>query len=348
MSNIYVSKMMIILILLSLGCNRKEKSGEGRKLEGVISVEGYVIKASPLENKIIIPGTILPNERTEIRTELSGRIEELNFTEGTYVTRGTLLMKVDDSELVAQLQKLEAQIEQAKSDEVRKKQLIEVNGITQEEYDLAATKVRELDADIKLIRTRISKSSIRAPFNGYVGLRAASPGAYVSSGDIISTLVETNPAKVDFSVPEKYAGGIRKGMEINFEVSGLEREFKGKIYAWDPMIDASSRALRVRALSDNSENRLVPGAFVKISLDLETIQNALMIPTLAVVPLMNSQNVYLIKNGMAKLQDIDTGIRDERMIQVTNGLRSGDTLAVTGLLALRNGIRVNVSKVVTE
>ncbi len=346
--NIKLSVLLAISIFFNSACKRTQKSNDPESKDNVISVEGFIVKPATLDNAITIPGTILPNEQIQVRSELSGRIEELNFKEGAFVKKGSLLVKVDDSELKAQLQKLHAQIEQAKADEQRKKQLIEVNGITQEEYDASVTTVKEFEADIALIQTRINKSNIRAPFDGYVGLRLASPGAYVSTGDIISTLVETNPAKIEFNVPEKYAGQIHKGMEVTFNLSGEEKSFVGKVYATDPMIDPSSRALKVRALCDNKKNELVPGAFVQLSLGLEKIKNALMIPTLALVPLVNSENVYVIKNGQAQLTEVTTGSRTENKVQIINGLTKGDTLALTGLLAIRNGMNINVSKIVTQ
>jgi membrane fusion protein (multidrug efflux system) len=337
--------LAVLLFLQVSGCSDKNKLANPQKQGAKLSVEAYIVKSGPVDNVIVVPGTIFPNEQIQVRSELSGRIEELNFTEGTFVKKGTILVKVDDSELKAQLQKLEAQISQAKADESRKKQLIEVNGITQEEYDLSVTKIKEYEADIALIKSRIYKSSIRAPFDGFVGLRFASPGAYVSSGDIISTLVETNPVKVEFNVPEKYVGGIKDKMEVKFSLSGNPREFKGIVYAFDPMIDASSRTLKVRALGNNSGNDLVPGAFVEVSLEMDKITDALMIPTLALVPLMNGQNVYLVKNGRAKLQEVNTGIRNEKMIQVIKGVDELDTVVVTGLLAIRNGVPLIVSKI---
>ncbi len=346
--NIKIGWKLILLLILGISCSRSGNRIDAGNARSVMAVEGYIVKPVPLDNRLIIPGTILPNEQIEVRSELSGRIEELNFTEGTFVKKGALLVKVDDSELLAQLQKLNAQIDQARADQQRKKQLIEVNGITQEEYDSSVTAVKELEADIDLIKTRISKSNIRAPFDGYVGLRMASPGAYVTNGDIISTLVETNPAKIEFNVPEKYAGGIRKGMEVTFTLAGQDKHFSGKVYASDPMIDPASRALKVRALCGNPENRLMPGAFVELSLALEKINDALMVPTLALVPLLNSENVYLIRNGKAMLKQVSTGTRTENRIQITGGVQAGDTLAITGLLAMRNGMQVNISKIVTE
>ncbi len=346
--NTKLTGLLAVIFFFNIACNRTKKGDDPVRRNDQISVEGYVVEPTTLNNEITIPGTILPNEQIEVRSELSGRIEELNFNEGTFVKKGTLLVKVDDSELQAQLEKLNAQMEQARADEQRQKQLIEVNGITQEEYDESVTAVKELEADIDLIKTRIDKSSIRAPFDGFVGLRQASPGAYVSTGDIISTLVETNPAKIEFDVPEKYAGEIHKGMDVSFNLSGQDRIFKGKVYATDPMIDPSSRSLKVRALCENKNNELVPGAFVQLSLGLQDIKNALMIPTIALVPLLNSENVYVIKDGVSKLTEITTGTRTENKVEVTKGLNKGDTLALTGLLALRNDMKINISKIVSQ
>jgi membrane fusion protein, multidrug efflux system len=343
----YPALLIIITFFLGHACSRTD-SGNNKRQTGKIAVEGFIVKQVPLENNITIPGSILPNEQIELRSELSGRIEKLNFIEGTFVRKGDLLVKVDDSELRAQLQKLDAQYDQAIADEQRKKQLIEVNGITQEEYDAAVTAVRGLEADISLIKTRISKSNIRAPFDGYVGLRMQSPGAYVTTGDIISTLVETNPAKIEFNVPERYVSGIHKGMIVTFNTSGDDTEYKGRVYANDPMIDLSSRSLKVRAVCENPQNKLVPGAFVELSLGLQKIDNALMVPTTALVPLLNSQNVYIVKNGTARLQEVTTGIRTENRVQITKGVQTGDTLALTGLLALRNGMPVSISEIVTH
>jgi membrane fusion protein (multidrug efflux system) len=223
-----------------------------------------------------------------------------------------------------------------------------MNGISQDEYDLAFTRLRELDADIDLIKTRINKSSIEAPFDGTIGLRMASMGAYVSPGDIITTLVQLNPIKIEFNVPEKYATFIKKGQIVNFQLSGGEKVYQGTIYATDPFIDPSIRALKVRALAENQENSLVPGAFVELTLELERINNALLIPTTAIVPLMNSQNVFVLKNGLAISTEIKTGIRKESLIQVTEGVTVGDSIAVTGLLSLRNRMPVTVSKIIQE
>ena len=137
-------------------------------------------------------------------------------------------------------------------------------------------------------------------------------------------------------------------MTVTFSPSGEDAEYIGRVYANDPMIDPSSRSLKVRALCDNPENKLVPGAFVELTLGLDKINNALMVPTTALVPLLNSQNVYIVKDGTALLREVTTGIRTEDRVQITKGVQTGDTLALTGLLALRNGMLVDVSQIVTH
>ncbi len=331
--------------MLVMGCDDKEQQGN-RRSTSQVQVEGYVAQPKLLENRIVASGTILPNEQIELRSELSGRIEQLNFEEGSFVQKGTLLVKVDDAELRAQRSKFEAQLKIAAEDLERKKQLIAISGVSQEEYDVSQSRVDELTAELDLLKSRIRKATIYAPFSGHVGLRYASNGAFISTGDIISTLVQRDPVKIEFELPERYVGGIRNGLMVDFTVSGTDEAYQAEIYATDPMIDPSSRALKVRALSPNKEAKLVPGAFVELSVGLERIENALMVPTLAIVPLLNSQNVYVVKNNRAYLREVSTGIRKEKEVQITEGLQAGDTVATTGLLALKDSMSVQVAKVI--
>jgi membrane fusion protein (multidrug efflux system) len=171
-----------------------------------------------------------------------------------------------------------------------------------------------------------------------------SEGAWVSTGEIISTLVQTDPVKVEFSVPEWYAACLKKGMSVQFTIAGLENPLNAEIYATEPQIDASTRAMKVRALTPNTSGLLIPGAFAELTINLGTIKDAIMVPTLTLVPLLNSQNVFLVKNERAQLTEVETGIRNEKMIQITQGIANGDTIATSGLLSLKEFMPVSVIK----
>ncbi len=328
-------------VILSCSNNKTETKQQAKS---VMEIEAFVVAASPLDNIIKTTGSILPNEKMELRSEVSGRIEKLGFQEGAPVKKGAVLVQIDDSELRAQLQKFNAQMRIAKEDENRKRQLLEINGIAQEIYDASLTKLEELEADIALTNSKIRKSKIEAPFSGTIGLRFVSEGAWVSTGEIISTLVQNDPVKVEFSVPEKYAPDLNKGMAVEFTIAGLEETVVAKIYATEPQIDATTRSMKVRALTSNPGGLLIPGAFAELTINLGTIEKALMIPTYTIVPLLNGQNVFVYKNGRAILTAVETGIRTEKMIQITSGLNDGDTIATTALLSLKDYMPVTVKK----
>lgn len=333
--------LITALILVSCGGGKAGKKEERRQK---MEIEAFVVSTSNLDNIIKTTGSILPNEKMELRSEVSGRIEKIGFTEGSQVQKGALLVQIDDSELLAQLQKLNAQLRIAKEDENRKQQLLAINGISQEIYDASLAKLEELEADIALTNSKIRKSKIIAPFSGKIGLRLVSEGAWVSTGEIISTLVQSDPVKVEFSVPERYAGNLEKGMNVSFTLTGLAETVNAEIYATEPQIDASTRSMRVRALTPNKAGKLIPGAFAELTINLGTITDALMVPTLTIVPLLNSQNIFVVKKGRAQLVEVQTGIRTEKMLQITEGISDGDTVATTGLLALKDYMPVSVIK----
>jgi membrane fusion protein (multidrug efflux system) len=332
------------LIGMLASCHKKQTSNPDFS-SNRLQVEVFVTKAGTISNIIQVPGSILPNEQMVLKSEIPGRITMLNFTEGVAVPKGTLLVQIDDSEYKAELKKYEAQLKLAIEDESRKKELLSMKGVSQEVYDLAFTKREELLANIDLVKSKIRKSGIIAPFDGIVGLRYVSLGAYVTNSDVIATLVQIDPVRIEFSIPEKYASMVSSPMEISFIVAGSESVFNASVYAIEPMIDPASRTLRVRARTENRQHRLVPGSFANLTIDMEEIEGAVMIPTQAIIPALNSQNVYLVKNGTAVIRKVETGIQNSSMIQITDGVSSEDTLILTGLLALRDKMPVKVTKV---
>jgi membrane fusion protein (multidrug efflux system) len=339
-------KQLIILSSLAglLACSGTADSPEGavKKAEGV---DVFYVDFGPLQNSIVVSGSLLPNEEVDIRSEVAGRIDQLNFSEGSRVAKGKLILKIDDAEWRAQLAKAKSQLDLAEKDKQRKGKLLEAKGLSQEEYDQSLSRVQELQAEVQLIQSRIRNAEIYAPFSGQIGLRYVSPGAYVSQGQILAKLVQTDPIKIEFGVPQRYAGFIKEGMEINFKMDGSDSTFVAKIYAYEARIDAATRTLNVRARCENSQGLLIPGAFAEVNLVLADLTDALMIPTSAVVPQIRGQKVFIMKNGVAQSVDVESGIRTETEIQITKGLAKGDTLITTALLALKDGMPVQVRNV---
>jgi membrane fusion protein (multidrug efflux system) len=240
---------------------------------------------------------VLASESVDLVTEAAGRIEKIAFTEGTHVKKNDLLVKINDDDLRAQLKKTELQIQLASDQEKRQKQLYEINGISKEQYDIALNQVNTLKADRENLITSIRKREIRSPFDGIVGLRYISEGGYVSQTTRIASIQKINPLKVDFSIPEKYADDVRVGDIVEFSSDETHLDFTGKLYAIEPKIDPVTRTLQLRALCDNKNEKIFPGAYVQIELRLKKIPDALMVPSQAIIPVLKGQSILVKRKG---------------------------------------------------
>jgi membrane fusion protein, multidrug efflux system len=332
-------------ILLS-ACSSGEKSPAGKGPGGgALPIEVVVVKQRYLERKINVTGTLLANEEVELRSELSGKVTRINFEEGMPVNKGQVLFKINDSELQAQLQRVRLQDSLLTSEENRKRQLLKLKAISQEEYDRALTELQSVRADQQLLKAQMDKAIIVAPFDGQIGLRSISEGGFTDPGKVLATMQQINPIKIDFAVPEKYRAYLRPGTSISFTVSGIDSLFQAEVYAIEARIDQNTRSVQVRARCSNKSGLLFPGAFAKVEIVLEEVENAIVIPAEAVVPELKGQKVFVIRNGKALSVPVETGIRSGTETEITMGLSAGDTLAVTGILQLRNEAPVAVTAV---
>ena len=326
------------------------KGGPGAKAGGgagggpAISVNVFVARLGTLDNVVTSSGTVFPNEEVELRAEATGRITVLNIKEGSRVAAGQLIAKIKDTDLQAQLKKLSYETELAKQTDARQKKLLEINAISKEEYEITSNRLNTLDADKEFIETSLDKTILRAPFSGKIGLKNVSQGAYVTPTTSLATLVQTNPVKIDFTIPEKYSTQIKLGRNIKFEVEGQPNAYSASIVAVDPKIDPNLRTLKIRALAQNPADRLIPGMFVKVTMDLD-ISQAIMVPTEAIVPVLKGKKVYVMKGGKATEVMVETGLRTDKSIQIISGLSSGDSLIVSGIMTLKKDAPVKVKQV---
>jgi membrane fusion protein (multidrug efflux system) len=308
-----------------------------------LPVTATLVEAAPLDNNLRITGSLLANESVVIRSEVAGIVERIYFKEGQEVKKGQLLVQIDNDELQAEIEKLEFTRKLNEDIEYRQKQLLAREAISQEEYETSLTTLNTIRAELKLKQVQLSKRQIRAPFNGIIGLRRISEGAYLNPADNIGTLYNINPIKIDFAVPGKYASEVGEGDKISFTTDASDQRFTGTIYALEPQVDPATRTLQVRALSNNEEGFLLPGQFAKIQLTLETYESALMIPSQAVIPELNGKKVFVSQKGIAVSKNITTGIRTSDKIQVITGLDPGDTLITSGMQQLQQGTPVELN-----
>ena len=311
-----------------------------------VRADAFIVRTKLLLDNIEISGSLVSNESTEIHPEVAGRITGIYFKEGSFVNRGSLLVKLNDADLQAQKRKLMVQLQVARQNEQRSEQLLKIQGISRQDYEAMALQVSNVNADLAVIQTQIEKTNIRAPFSGKVGLRMVSVGAFISSTTVISTISQPNQLKLDFTVPERYINQVDYGKIVNFKIDGTDRMYAAKVIATESNITQDTRTLQVRAAVQGTTAGLVPGNFAKVTLNFEPDPNAIVIPSQAIIPQARGKKVYVYDNGKAKFIDVTTGIRDSANVQITSGLNVGDTVLITGLLAIKPEGKVMLGKVV--
>src|SRR6218665_1256856 len=334
----------MIVYRITKNKSENEKGGDKNGKKPPMTVSAIKVEPQDYSNSISLSGSIEANEQIEIHSEVSGIVENISFTEGAQVSKGQVLLKVNDVELRAQLAKAKTKEGLSSENERRAKLLLQKEAISQEEYDIASADFRSMKAQTQLIQAQIGKTSIRAPFSGRIGLRNISPGTYVTPTTLIANLVSSNQLKITFSIPEKYASQIIKGSEINFTVPNVADKFKAKIYALEPGIELSTRTMKIRALTDNSNGKLLPGTFANIELSLGTIKDAIIIPTEVVVPVQDGKVVYIAQNGKAKEVKIEALARTDKNIVITSGLNPDHSLITTTVMSLKNDADIKVKR----
>ena len=346
-----IGRILLILCIIILGIiiylnkfrgDHTEASPQNKSSQPMM-VSGIIVTTQDIEDKIFASGTLLAREEVEIRNEVAGRITSILFKEGTKIKKGELLLTLYDDDLIAQQKKLQLQKDVFQKTEERQKDLLSVNGISQQEYELSQNQLMTMNADLELVNSEISKTRIRAPFNGVIGLKTVSPGAYVAPNTRIATIQSVDSVKLEFTVPERYRSLINDGTEISFTTESSEGVFTGKIYAFEPKIDLQTRSVVVRAICSNKDLKLFPGSFANIEIPLKKISKAILVPTHALIPELKSQKLFISKNGKAEKVSVDTGVRNDSAIQITSGIQEGDTVLITGLMQMKPGIPVKVN-----
>ncbi|RIW16149.1 efflux RND transporter periplasmic adaptor subunit [Algoriphagus lacus] len=304
------------------------------------------LKNDTLQTQLQVTGTILPNESVNLRSEISGLVSRIAFKEGQYVTKGTPLIYLNDDQLQAQYQRLQYTQKLFETQENRQKQLLAREAISQEEYDIALNQFNTALADIKLVEAQLSKTVIRAPFNGMLGLRMISEGSVIGTNDVITSVVNIDPIKIEFSIPERYATQVKVGSPIYFSNEDSKEEVQGTVYAFEPQIDLATRTLKLRAQSPNKSGRFLPGMFVKIRFILEVTESALMVPAEAVIPELSGYKVFIVgADGKAEERQIQIGTRTESQVQVISGLNEGDLVLTTGVMQVRQGMPIKPNQI---
>ncbi|MDD3787370.1 MAG: efflux RND transporter periplasmic adaptor subunit [Petrimonas sp.] len=318
------------------------RGGAGRDLV----VNATVLKPQTLRNVFRTKGILLPDEEVDLTFETSGKITAIFFKEGSYVSKGALLAKVNDKPLQAELTKLRAQLPLAEDRVYRQKTLLEKDAVSQETYQSVATQLETLKADIALIQSRIAQTELRAPFSGVIGLRLVSEGAYASPAVVVAKLTKISPLKVEFSVNESQVNDIKPGTNLSFTVENDLETYYASVYAVESQLDEKTLSLKARARYPNPSGKIKPGQSATIEIQLNQVDNAIVIPSISTIKEMGRDVAYVYSNGKAKRVTLDIGMRTPASVEVIKGMTEGDTLLTTGVMQLRDGLPVKVNEMV--
>lgn len=330
-----------LIVLFSLvSCKTKNKEQVVAE-KPAVQVEAIIAGSEDVASSLEVNGSVLSNEMVELHPEVSGRLIYLNLPDGANVKEGTLLARVNDADLQAQLEQQKTQLDLANKTLKRLSDLLKVNGVNQADYDAALSQVNTIQANIKVIHAQIDKTVIRAPFSGELGIRVVSPGAYVTPQTLLGSIQQTDKVKIDFTVPETFSSIIQKGNLVQVQTDGLADKLEAVITAVEPQINTVSRNIKVRARL--SSGNIHPGAFVKVYIAQN--RKGIMVPSNAIIPDALSNQVVVVRDNKAAFVNVETGLRNANLVEITGGLTPGDTVIVSGMLFVRPKATVKVKKV---
>lgn len=309
-----------------------------------LSVNAIVLKPESLTDVFKTQGVLLPDEEVNLIFEISGKITNINFKEGSFVNKGQLLAKVNDAPLQAELKKLEAQLPLAQERVFRQRTLLDKDAVSQEAFETVTTDLDKLKADVELVKARIAQTELRAPFSGMIGLRMVSEGTYASPQVVVSKLTKISPLKIEFSVNERQVNEIGDGTELKFTIDNDLNTYNAKVYAIETTLEGNTLTLKARARYNNPGGKLKPGRYANIEIQLSEITNTLVIPSISSIAEMGQDIAYVYKNGKAKRVVLNKGLRTASSVQIIEGLNAGDTLLTTGVMQLRDGMNVSVAE----
>ena len=312
-------------------CGGKKQNPKASQNQAPI-VDVIVAGYTDVTNAVEANGSVLANEFVELRPEVSGRLTYLHVEEGKHVEKGTVIARVNDADLQAQLGKIKVQLELAEKTEQRLRKLLDINGVNQADYDAALNAVNGFKADIDYTLAMIDKTVVRAPFSGTLGLRQVSPGAYVTSATIIASMQQLHQLKIDFTIPEQYGSLVKTGGSVNVVIDGTDNaRHKANIIAIEPQANALTRNLKIRALLPPI-GKANPGAFVKVYVGENITQKAILVPSNVIIPSDKNKQAVLVRNGKAAFVNVETGLRQSSFVAITKGVNQGDTIVVKGVM----------------
>jgi membrane fusion protein (multidrug efflux system) len=334
--------LAIACFFLATGCKEKPKAFDKFNSNAPVSVDVAIAANQQVDKVVEVNGSVAAKDFVELRPEINGRVVFLQIPEGKQVQAGTVLAKLNDADLQAQLEKIKVQLELATINEQRNLQLLKVKGINQSDYDISLQQVKSSKADLSYTQSLIDKTIIKAPFTGQLGLRQISLGAFINTTTTIATLQKTDHLNIDFTLPEIYGAYVKVGKRVKLEgISESKQKLTATIIAIEPQIIATTRNIKVRA---TLQGKMSPGAYVKVYLSDNLQKPSILVPANVLIPESKNKQIVLVKNGVAHLVEVQTGYRTATSVEITKGVNVGDTVVVAGMLFVRDGNKIKIGK----
>jgi membrane fusion protein (multidrug efflux system) len=335
----------VLLAVPLAACKKGESASQGAPGGGGappgMPVDVAVARADRVVDAIPATGQVEAVQSIELRPEVEGRIVEILVREGEVVDRDRTLFKVDDAELKAQVARAEADRDLARQALQRTRSLLTQNASSAADLERAEATARSAEASYDLLRIRLDRTLVRAPFAGVVGRRLVSLGDFVNNSTRLTTLQTISPQRVAFNVPERYAERLNRGQRVSFRVAALSNKvFEGTVDFVDPAVQLPGRTILVKALVPNPRRELSPGMFVELELATEIRQEAVVVPEDAVVSMPGATFVWAVKDGKAERRDVRLGVRSPGFVEVRQGVTAGEQVVVGGQERLAPGAPV--------
>jgi membrane fusion protein (multidrug efflux system) len=339
---------LILLLLTATACNQAESAGKGPGGPGgpgggppAMPVEAATARTDTVIDAILATGQIEALQSIDLRPDVEGRVVQILVREGTSVSRGTPLFKIDDAELKAQVAQLTAERDLARQSLTRTRDLLQQKASSQAELERAEATMRSNEAQLARLKVRLDRTLVRAPFAGLVGQRFVSLGDYVDTGTRLVTLQTVTPQRASFQVPERYADQLKVGQQVSFRVAALPgRQFTGKVDFVDPVVQLPGRTITVKARVPNPRRELQAGMFIEARLATAVRPDAVVVPEDAILPLQGSNFVWVVTDGKATRRQVELGVRTPGFVEVKNGVERAELVVVGGQERLAEGAPV--------
>jgi len=335
----------LLLATVAIGCGHGKKDARGPG-GFPVSVVAAVVKEEKIEQRISLVGNLQADESIEIKNQIAGVIEEIGFDEGQAVKKGQLLFMIDAAKLKASLLQIQSNLSLAQTTYDRLSTLIKANAISQQEYDQAQAELSSRKADIELMNAQIKEAVITASFDGVMGERKVSLGQFVNQGTTLTYLIQQNPMKAEFRIPERFLGEIKDGQGIEVRVAAYPQEsFLGEVYFIDPQVEELTRTALIKAKLPNPDGKLKRGMFANLNLIVSIREKALVVPETAIIPKGDSFFVFVVDaDNKAQMKPVKVGVRMVGKAEIAEGLSVGENVIIEGYQKIGPGSVVNIKK----